>query len=107
MAAPGHEHHRAGLNSAEGGAVQLVHEGSGDAHATGTVNAVDPGQHTINVSHGPIPSLGWPAMTMDFPVAPSVDLKAVKPGSRVNFTLEKGKDGMPVVQSITPAGKVK
>jgi len=29
-------------------------------------------------------------MTMDCEVAPSVDLQAVKPGSRINFTVEQG-----------------
>jgi hypothetical protein len=28
-------------------------------------------------------------MIMDFPVAASVDLKAIKPGTRVNFTIEQ------------------
>jgi hypothetical protein len=37
------------------------------------VNSVDPRQHKVSVSHAPIPEIGWPAMTMEFPVAPSVD----------------------------------
>jgi len=37
-------------------------------------------------------------------VAPTVDLKSVKPGSRVNFSLEKGKDGMYEIRSLE-AGK--
>ena len=43
----------------------------------------------MNLSHNPIPEIGWPAMTMEFPVAPSIDLKAIKPGTRVNFTIEQ------------------
>jgi Cu/Ag efflux protein CusF len=104
MAGAGHEGHSAGMSSEPAGKVQLVHEGGNDAHATGTVNTVDPAQHKINLSHNPISSLGWPAMTMEFPVAPSVDLSRIKPGSRVNFSLEKGKDGMYQVQSVQPAG---
>jgi len=42
-------------------------------------------------------------MTMEFPVAPSIDLASVKPGSRMNFTIEKGRDGMYQVQSLQPA----
>lgn len=83
--------------------IQRVHEGGTDAHATGTVNTVDPAAHKINLSHQPIPALGWPAMTMDFPVAPSVDLSRLKPGSRVNFSLGKDKSGMYQVQSVQPA----
>ena len=84
--------------------VQLVHDGGNDAQATGTVNSVDAAQHKINLSHTPIPSIGWPAMTMDFAVAPSVDLTRIKPGSRVNFSIQKGKGGMYEVQSVQPAG---
>jgi Cu/Ag efflux protein CusF len=84
--------------------MQMAHEGGSDAHATGTINSVDPAQHKINVSHQPIPAIGWPAMTMDFAVAPSVDLRALKPGARINFTIEKGPDGMYQIQAITPAG---
>jgi Cu(I)/Ag(I) efflux system periplasmic protein CusF len=102
MAGAGHEGHRMG--AMRSGNVQPVHEGGSDAHATGTVNSVDPAQHKIKVSHQPIPALGWPAMTMEFPVAPSVDLSRIKAGSRVNFSLEKGNDGMYQVQSVQPAG---
>jgi Cu/Ag efflux protein CusF len=101
MTSGGHEGDR--MSGMSAGNIQPAHDGGGDAHATGTVNAVDPAQHKINLSHQPIPSLGWPAMTMDFPVAPSVDLSRIKPGSRVSFSLEKGKDGMYQVQSVQPA----
>jgi len=84
--------------------MQMAHAGHDDAHGTGTVNSVDPAQHKLNLSHNPIPEIGWPAMTMDFAVKPSVDLKPIKPGSRVNFTIEKGQGGMYEIQTITPAG---
>jgi Cu(I)/Ag(I) efflux system periplasmic protein CusF len=71
---------------------------------TGTVNSVDAAGHKVNLAHNPIPAIGWPAMTMDFAVAPSVDLKALKPGTRVDFMMQRGGDGMYVIHSITPAG---
>jgi Cu/Ag efflux protein CusF len=86
------------------GEMQMAHAGHGDAHGTGTVNSVDAAQHKVNLSHQPIPDIGWPAMTMDFPVAPSVDLKAIKPGTRVNFTIEEGQGGTFEIKAITPAG---
>jgi len=92
------------MRHASSGQMQMVHEGHNDAHATGTVNSVDPAQHKINVSHQPIPEIGWPAMTMDFAVAPAVDVRAIKPGARINFTIEKGQGGMYEIQAITPAG---
>lgn len=90
--------------AAEGGSYQLVHEGHAAVHATGTVNAVDAAAHKLNISHSAIPEIGWPAMTMDFPVAPSVDIKGLKPGSRVNFMIEKGANGMYEIESVKPAG---
>jgi Cu/Ag efflux protein CusF len=70
-------------------AMQMAHAGRNDAHGTGTVNSVDAAQHKVNLTHNPIPEIGWPTMTMEFPVAPSIDLKAIKPGMRVNFTIEQ------------------
>ena len=86
-----------------GGEMQMAHAGQNDAHGTGTVNSVDPAQHKINLSHQPIPEIGWPAMTMEFPVAPSIDLKAIKPGTSVNFTIEQGQGGMYEIKAIAPA----
>ena len=84
--------------------LEMAHAGHNDAHGSGTVNSVDPAQHKVNLSHAPIPEIGWPAMTMEFPVAPSVDLKAIKPGIRVNFTIEQQPGGMYEIKVITPAG---
>ena len=84
--------------------MQMAHAGHNDAHGTGTVNSVDLAQHKVNLSHNPIPEIGWPAMTMEFPVAPAIDLKAIKPGTRVNFTIEQGQGGMYEIKAITPAG---
>ena len=84
--------------------MQTAHEGRNDAHVTGAVNSVDPAQHKINLSHNPIPEIGWPAMTMEFPVAASIDLTAIKPGTRVNFTIEQGQGGMYEIKAMTPAG---
>lgn len=86
------------------GAMQITHGGHSDAHGVGTINSVDPAQHKMNISHGPIPAIGFPAMTMDFAVAPAVNLSALKPGMRVDFTVEQGTGGMYEIQSVSPAG---
>lgn len=104
MAGAGHELHRADTGAAAKN-VQPVHDDGSHAHATGTVNSVDAAQHKVNVSHQPISALGWPAMTMDFAVAPSVDLSRIKHGTQINFSLEKGKGGMYEVDTLQPAGK--
>jgi Cu/Ag efflux protein CusF len=90
--------------SPQHGEMQMAHEGRNDAHGTGTVNSVDSAQHKVNLTHNPIPEIGWPTMTMEFPVAPSIDLKAIKPGTRVNFTIEQGQSGMYEIKAIAPAG---
>jgi Cu/Ag efflux protein CusF len=71
---------------------------------SGTVDSVDAAGHKVTLSHNPIPAIGWPAMSMDFAAAPAVDLGALKPGTRVTFTMKRGGDGMYVIQSIAPAG---
>ena len=72
------------------------------ANATGTITAVNPANHKVTFDHGPIPPINWPAMTMEFAVAPSVDLAKLKTGDKVNFTLS-GSGGTYTVQSISPA----
>lgn len=83
--------------------VQMVHEGHAEAHGTGTVNTVNIAQRKIGMRHEPIPELGWPVMTMEFAVAPAVNLQAIQPGARINFTLQKVPDGSYVIQSVQPA----
>lgn len=98
-----HAGHGAG-HGTRTGEIQMVHEGHAGAHGTGTVTAVNVAQRKIGLQHEPIPAIGWPAMTMDLAVAPSVNLQAIQPGSRVNFSIEKGPDGIYMIQSIQPAG---
>ncbi len=54
---------------------------------TGTVTALNTSARKVTLEHGPIPSIPWPAMKMEFPVSPSVDLSKVKTGDKVEFTL--------------------
>lgn len=80
--------------------VQQSHGGHEHSEVTGVVNTVDAAGRKLNVTHDPVPSLGWPSMTMEFPVGQSVDLSAVRPGSRVAFTLMKGTGGAYEVDSL-------
>lgn len=79
-----------------------AHEGHAHTQGTGTLNTVNIADHKVNISHKAIPELGWPAMKMDFPVAPSVDIKSIQPGSQVEFMLEKNQAGTYEVKSIKP-----
>jgi|APTNR8051073442_1049403.scaffolds.fasta_scaffold03530_8 Cu(I)/Ag(I) efflux system membrane fusion protein len=64
-----------------------------EAWAAATVNgpATD---GRVNVTHEPIPALGWPSMTMDLPIAETVAAEGLRPGSRVRIGLAKGPDGL-------------
>lgn len=59
----------------------------------GTINRVDRASGKINLTHGPIKSLGWAGMTMDFPVRDKSMLAGLKPGQRVEFELAKTAGG--------------
>jgi Cu(I)/Ag(I) efflux system protein CusF len=83
---------------------QLIHVGHHHAaQASGVINSVNPEQHKINLSHGPIQAFGWPAMTMDFAVDPSIDLSALKAGMKVDFSVAKSADGSAIVEAAKPA----
>ncbi len=72
--------------------------------ATGMVKGVDATKRRLNLAHDAIPSIGWPAMTMEFDAAKTVDLAAVKPGQAVDFTLTKDAAGGYVVTAVKPKG---
>jgi Cu/Ag efflux protein CusF len=72
------------------------------ASATGTVTAINAADRKVTFNHGPIPEIKWPAMKMEFPVAPPVDLSKVKVGDKVRLTLS-GSGNSYTVQSISPA----
>jgi Cu(I)/Ag(I) efflux system periplasmic protein CusF len=61
-------------------------------HAVGVVKAMDTAKGTITLSHEPVASIKWPAMTMTFK-ANKDQLASVKSGERVNFEFTaKGMD---------------
>ncbi|MES9862053.1 MAG: copper-binding protein [Candidatus Thiodiazotropha sp. LLP2] len=67
----------------------------GDANQAmgmGVIHQVDVENKIVNLTHQPIPSLNWPAMTMDLPVTKRVDLSGFKPEDKVHFKLKKGRD---------------
>ena len=68
----------------------------------GSVNKVDAATGTINLTHGPIKSLGWMGMTMDFKVKNKANLDKIKVGMKVNFEVTKESDGTFVISTITP-----
>jgi Cu(I)/Ag(I) efflux system membrane fusion protein len=57
----------------------------------------------LTISHGPIPSVQWGPMTMDFAAPPAGLPKGFKPGDRVRFRFHLNSDGMPVLSSVEAA----
>jgi Cu(I)/Ag(I) efflux system protein CusF len=76
-------------------------EAAPSARASGTVKAIDSVKGRVTLAHGAVPSLHWPAMTMDFAATPE-QLQGLKVGDRVEF--EFHAEGMNArILSIRPA----
>jgi Cu(I)/Ag(I) efflux system membrane fusion protein len=69
----------------------------------GTVIAVDPQTGSITVEHGPIASLNWSAMSMDFRVRDKALLKGVKPGQSVEIEIVQEGPGQFVITRMASA----
>ena len=80
---------------ASSAAAPVVKSGAG----TGVVKAVDLKAGTITIAHDSIPSIGWPAMTMTFPVAEPSLLNGVKAGSTVSFDVTV-TDNAPMITGL-------
>jgi Cu(I)/Ag(I) efflux system protein CusF len=52
---------------------------------TGVIRAIDARAGTLTIQHGPIPGVGWPAMTMTFKATPAALLKGLRVGQTVGF----------------------
>ncbi|MHB9118279.1 MAG: copper-binding protein [Burkholderiales bacterium] len=71
--------------------------------AHGRVNKVDLEGGKVNLTHGPIKTLGWPGMTMDFKVVDKSILKGINPGQEVDFDLRNEGPGKFYITRITPS----
>lgn len=67
----------------------------------GRVEQISP--TSVTLSHGPVPALQWPAMTMTFKLASPQLATGIKTGDRVSFAFEQTPAG-PVVREMTKAG---
>ncbi|WP_454727440.1 MULTISPECIES: efflux RND transporter periplasmic adaptor subunit [Cupriavidus] len=79
-----------------GAADTREHEGTGRIESIGT--------GSLTISHGPIPSAQWGAMTMDFAASDTALLKGWKQGDRVRFRFHLDQDGMATLSAVQPAG---
>ena len=62
--------------------------------SSGVIKNINPEQHKITLSHGAVPAINWPAMTMSFKFTPETDsVKNLKVGDEVNFSFyQQGYD---------------
>jgi Cu(I)/Ag(I) efflux system membrane fusion protein len=91
------------LQAALGGMEKATASGVGH-HAEGTLDAVDAQTGTATISHRPVASLKWPAMTMEFvPANPSL-LAGLKPGAPIAFEFVERKPGEWVITKIQGKG---
>jgi Cu(I)/Ag(I) efflux system protein CusF len=65
----------------------------------GVITEIDAEHGGITLKHEPIPSLGWPSMTMPFNVDPPSLLKGLKVGQKIGFDASEGH-GLPVITAI-------
>ncbi|GIL06401.1 efflux RND transporter periplasmic adaptor subunit [Betaproteobacteria bacterium PRO7] len=82
--------------SAAAGKVQVAHS------ARGRLDDVDAKTGTLLISHEAIPSLKWPAMTMEFVPANDAIARAAKPGTAIAFEFVERKPGEWVVTKLEP-----
>ncbi|WP_374487303.1 efflux RND transporter periplasmic adaptor subunit [Zoogloea sp.] len=101
----GHSGHGGAPKSGKDGEKPAAAPQAAGHRAEGTVGSVDAKDGTVSLSHGPVASLKWPAMTMEFKVANPSLLQALKPGVKVDVEFVERQPGEWVITSATPAGK--
>lgn len=90
----GNEQVKSGVSAAVAGSTSHRGEGS--------IEAMDWAQATVTIAHGPIGSLNWPAMTMDFHARDPALLRVLKPGQKVDFEIVEESAGEYVIVRIHP-----
>ncbi|RLT93011.1 efflux RND transporter periplasmic adaptor subunit [Ketobacter sp.] len=70
------------------------------ADVMGVINGVDVDNRVLNISREAIPKWGREAATMDFDVAQSVDMTALRPGMQIHFEFEITPDWSFVVTQV-------
>jgi Cu(I)/Ag(I) efflux system membrane fusion protein len=91
------------LKAAVGGFMQQVAGAAAAKHAAeGRVESVDSKTGTVSVAHGPVASLKWPGMTMDFKVKDPAVLGRLKAGAKIGFEFVEADPGEWVIVRVTP-----
>lgn len=75
---------------------QAVHK------AQGKIDKIDKASGKMTVTHGPVASLKWSAMTMPFSVKDPAIFDSVKQGDKIDFEMVKEPDGNFAITKATP-----
>lgn len=70
----------------------------------GVVKAISADRRSVTLQHDPIPALNWPAMTMDFRVAPEGAGEKLTVGQEVRFTATQAPDGAYIAEIVDAGG---
>ena len=94
-----------GEHVAQGGSAPAEQKQPKNKHAAvghrvqGTLNAVN-ADGTVNITHGPVETLDWPGMTMDFVLANSSLADNARIGSAITFEIVERKPGEWVITGL-------
>ena len=92
--------------SLKAGGARMADAPAADVHrGEGRVEKV--GKSEVTLSHGPIPSMQWGDMTMDFAAPKGGMPPGIKAGDRVKFEFRQGSKGAFEITSIAPAERAK
>ena len=72
--------------------------------AEGTVESIEVESGAVMLEHGPVASLNWPGMSMQFKLANTALQKDLKPGAKVSFEFVERQPGEWVITAVKPLG---
>jgi Cu(I)/Ag(I) efflux system membrane fusion protein len=95
------------VTSSAGGAIALAPGTKSPVvghRAEGTVKAIDAKSGSLSIAHGPVETLKWPAMTMNFKAANDALLAGLQAGAGVAFEFVERSPGEWVITKIVLRG---
>ncbi|NBQ68833.1 MAG: efflux RND transporter periplasmic adaptor subunit, partial [Nitrosomonadaceae bacterium] len=96
----GHSGH--GSPAPQGGSAESKATTSVGHRGEGKIEDIDTKIGSLTIAHGPVSTLKWPAMTMEFKVANSSLLSALKPGMSLSFEFVERGQGEWIITAIKP-----
>lgn len=72
--------------------------------AEGRIVALEAERRVVTLDHAPVPALGWPAMVMDFRLAPEVPLEDLGAGDTIAFGFVQTPEGRYQIHAVRASG---